>query len=132
MPKYFSLEEANALLPRLEPLVRRLQMLKRQFDECQERLTAWGWKARGNGRAHDDGEMEAVRREAERLSRALQQQVAEVQAFGCEVKDLDMGLLDFPTVRDGRVVYLCWRLGEPRIAYWHELDAGFAGRQPLE
>ncbi len=60
------------------------------------------------------------------------QRIAEIDELGITVKDLDMGLIDFPCLRDGREVYLCWKLGEPGIDWWHEIDAGYAGRQPLE
>ena len=72
-----------------------------------------------------------MRREAQALVKRLNELLAEINGLGCELKGLDEGLIDFPTERDGRTVYLCWRLGEERIAYWHELDTGFAGRQPL-
>ena len=54
-----------------------------------------------------------------------------IHALGCELKHVDQGLIDFPALREGREVYLCWRLGEPTIGWWHDLDTGFAGRQPL-
>ncbi len=66
------------------------------------------------------------------LSRRIAAHAREVAESGAIVKDLDMGLLDFPHLRDGREVYLCWRLGEERISWWHEVDAGLSGRQPLD
>jgi hypothetical protein len=65
-------------------------------------------------------------------ARTIAAGIREVVGQGIELKDIDRGLIDFPSPREGRVVYLCWRLGERRIRYWHEVDAGFAGRQPLE
>jgi hypothetical protein len=62
----------------------------------------------------------------------MQELVQELHELGIELKDFFMGLVDFPCWRDGREVYLCWKLGEPEVAHWHETDAGFAGRQPLE
>jgi len=58
--------------------------------------------------------------------------VERVQSYGCQLKDMEMGLIDFPAIRDGREVYLCWKLGEEQIGYWHDVEAGYAGRQPLE
>ena len=66
------------------------------------------------------------------LSRRIADQAREVAESGAIIKDLDAGLLDFLALRDGREVFLCWRLGEERIAWWHEIDAGLSGRQPLE
>jgi hypothetical protein len=62
----------------------------------------------------------------------LQCLVEDIHSCGCHLKDLDSGLVDFPTLWEGREVYLCWKLGEPRVGYWHELEAGFAGRRSLE
>jgi hypothetical protein len=78
----------------------------------------------GNGGSRKAGELLPY---FERMQNAL----LTIQELGCELKDIDMGLVDFPALREGRVVYLCWRYGEDRLRYWHELDAGFAGRQPL-
>jgi hypothetical protein len=62
----------------------------------------------------------------------LQYLASEVGSEGCEIKDLESGLIDFPTIWEGREVFLCWKLGEPEVEFWHEIDAGFAGRQPLK
>jgi hypothetical protein len=61
----------------------------------------------------------------------LNERLARINSWGCELKGVDEGLIDFPSEREGRVVYLCWRLGEDAIRWWHEIDSGFAGRQPL-
>jgi hypothetical protein len=62
----------------------------------------------------------------------LQSLVEDICSHGCQLKDLDSGLVDFPTIWEGREVYLCWKLGEPQVGYWHEIEAGFAGRRSLE
>ena len=122
--RYFTLEEATALLPRLTALLielreRRRTLLARE-QEQQERYRA---RVRVNGHARGGEEFVDLA--------ALNRGIQEILALGVELKDIETGLVDFPAWRGGRVVYLCWRLGEPTIAWWHEIDAGFAGRQPL-
>lgn len=130
MPRYFSREEANELLPFLRQVMPEIAGKKRELDAHRQALGGVAAQSRGNGHALE----ETVHRHEEaykRLTAELRELVERVQATGCEVKDLDAGLVDFPALREGRVVYLCWRLGEPEVAWWHELDTGFAGRQPL-
>lgn len=128
MPRTFTLQEATALLPRLTELLTEMGETKHALDGLREELAQMSRVAQGNGRLQEVRRRQRVAREtAERLNKLL----GEVQQLGCELKGLDEGLVDFPTERDGRTVYLCWKLGEERIAYWHELDSGFAGRQPL-
>ncbi|HET7037015.1 MAG TPA: DUF2203 domain-containing protein [Thermomicrobiaceae bacterium] len=127
--KLFTLEEARALLPRLRELLTALQAERREMAEelrALERLTS---AMRANGHA-----AEAARREKRlgSLTAAIRGGLQQLAALGVEVKDVDSGLVDFPSLREGRIVYLCWRLDEPTIAYWHELDTGFLGREPLE
>ncbi len=131
MARPFTPEEANRLLPRIEPLVRELMEVRRSLREQQEVLAAFQAKARGNGGVSRGPEVMAARQAAERLTAQLRQGIEEVQAFGCVVKDLEMGLVDFPAIRDGVEVYLCWRIGEDRIAFWHGTEEGYGGRKPL-
>lgn len=128
-PRLFTLEEANALLPRIAPILENLQSLKAELDTARLALARFTPAMRANGHG-----MEALtyERQIVDLVSRLTQGVREIAGYGVEVKDLDHGIVDFPSQRGGRIVYLCWRLGEDRISYWHELDAGFAGRQPLE
>ncbi len=127
-PRLFTLEEANALLPRIAPILENLQSLKAELDTARLALARFTPAMRANGHG-----MEALtyERQIVDLVTRLTQGVREIAGYGVEVKDLDHGIVDFPSQRGGRVVYLCWRLGEERILYWHELDSGFAGRQPL-
>ncbi len=132
MPEYFTREEAEAVLPRVEPLLRELQALGHQFVQTLEALTALQEKMRGNGHGHL-GEYAQLRERSEELRAQAEALGGEIQAMGIELKDIESGLIDFRALREGRTIYLCWRLGEgERIRWWHELDAGFAGRQPLE
>ncbi len=129
--KFFTVNEANALIPEIEPLMLSLQRLNQELLEVRGRMAAWQWKARANGHLVM-ADLEADARRARELAEEVQALVRRVEALGCEVKDLDLGLVDFPALRNGRPVYLCWRLGEPQVAYWHELDTGFAGRRPID
>ena len=130
-PKYFTRAEAEALLPVVEPLLRDIRRWRGELLKLEERLAQQRAKAVSNGHAHP-GSADEPRVQAQRLEQLITGAIAEVNGLGIEVKNLEMGLIDFPAEREGRVVYLCWRLGEPRISWWHELDAGFAGRAPLE
>jgi hypothetical protein len=130
MPRTFTLDEANALLPRLRELLPRMQEEKRHVDRLREELAELARTASGNGHLLE-AELTAKRKEAQTHVDRLNELTGEVYGLGCELKGIDEGLVDFRAEREGRLVYLCWRLGEDEIAYWHELDTGFAGRQPL-
>ncbi len=88
--------------------------------------------ARSNGHVTPGGDLERLMRETEEARSRITTALRELTDLGCELKDADRGMVDFRTLRDGRVVYLCWLMDEPRIMFWHELDAGFRGRQPLD
>ncbi len=127
-PRLFTQEEATALLPELRPRLQELAAMKRRLDVVQREFNAIQQHARSNGHATRAQELTA---ELETLVHDLNAAVAAIQALGIDVKDLDSGLVDFPSEREGRVVYLCWRMDEPAIVAWHELDGGFMGRRPL-
>jgi hypothetical protein len=93
-------------------------------------LDALHVRSMGNGH-HLHGRILTLQRDLANQSQILRNAVEELQGFGCELKDPETGLIDFLSLRDGEEVYLCWRLGEERIAFWHHLHTGFAGRQPL-
>ena len=125
MPRIFTLDEANALLPRLREIMTELQEKKPAFDRLQAEMAK---SAAGNGHLQSP-KVQEKRRRAESLAKRLEELVAELRRMGCELKGL--GLIDFPAEREGRSIYLCWRLGEETIGHWHEQDAGFASRQAL-
>ncbi len=121
--KHFTVEEANALLPRVEPVLRRLRDAKAMLtDEEAHAVLAEAGPTNGGG---DVGRRvgEAFL-EVRRLLGALQE-------AGVVVRDIDRGLIDFPALRDGEEVYLCWEAGENEITHWHDLEGGYGGRQPL-
>jgi hypothetical protein len=127
--RLFTLEEALALLPALRQMMSELQQRKHVLEQLSARLDGLLGGSSGNG--HRAANVEAMRREVQAAATALQQLISELDATGAVLKGIDEGLLDFPSLREGRVVYLCWRLGEDTISYWHEMNTGFAGRQPL-
>ena len=129
--RLFTVAEAEATLETLREHVVAMQACKREIDGLREQLSRAAEKSGGNGHVQDRNELAKARRRAETLVERMNEHLAAINAEGVELKDADQGLLDFPSDRDGRVVYLCWKLGEDRIAWWHDVDAGFAGRQPL-
>jgi hypothetical protein len=130
MPRLFTLEEALTLLPSLRQIVGRMQAAKAELDDASARLDGLIEKSAGNGHGLGE-EIARLRTLVENLAAEIEALLAEVTDLGCEMKGVDQGLVDFQSLRDGRIVCLCWRLGEETIAFWHELDTGFAGRQPL-
>ena len=120
------------MLGRVRPLLEELVAQRRALREHQERLAEFQARARGNGGVARGPEVVAAKEAVDRLTAQIRQGIQEIQALGCVVKDLDMGLVDFPALRDGQEIYLCYRLGEERIAFWHGVDEGYSGRKPLE
>jgi hypothetical protein len=129
--KYYTALEANATLPLVRAIVRDITELARELHERQERLTRFQQGQKKNGDFYQE-ELDHIREEYDRGYERMQGFVAELGRLGIELKDAFVGLIDFPCWMGNREVYLCWRLGEPEVGYWHELDAGFAGRQQLK
>jgi hypothetical protein len=129
--KLFTLVEANATLPLVRAIVRDITELARDLRERNERLNRVQQTPRATlGDAYQE-EMHQIQDELGRDQERMQELETELESLGVELKDYYSGLIDFPSLREGREVYLCWRFGEPEVAYWHELDAGFAGRQKI-
>jgi hypothetical protein len=127
----FTPDEANAALGDVRPLVERMVAVKRALDEAQERTDKAARSISGNGGGIPPAELAALHEQLEQRTAKLAAIVDELHDLGVQVKDLDSGLVDFPSFRDGEEVLLCWRLGEDEVAFWHRLGDGFAGRQPL-
>jgi hypothetical protein len=119
--RIYTVESANALLPHLAPA---LVELRDNFEKAARIRTRIERAAARNGwSAHRDEEQKAMARVAELLHR--------IDEWGLELRDASSGLIDFPAEVNGQEAYLCWRLGEPDVAYWHSPEDGFAGRRPL-
>jgi hypothetical protein len=122
--KYFTPDEANALLPELRDLLQAIQAIRDRVLVDWEQARPVLRHARTNGGGKEANPYLTDLQELNIRLRRLAQ-------TGVQLKDLDRGLVDFPARRDDRDVLLCWHLGEERVAYWHELETGFTGRQPL-
>jgi hypothetical protein len=127
--RLFTLDEARSLLPTVRQLLAEIQAAKAEVDAKGRDMARLLGATGGNG--HLEGDLARARDAVEYAAGDLQERIAELEDIGVEVKGIDEGLCDFPSLREDRVVYLCFRLGEDDIEYWHELDTGFAGRQPL-
>jgi hypothetical protein len=122
--RHYTREQANALLPRVKPLLRRLRDAKDELtDTDAHRVLADA--AGGNGGGDEGVQVGEAFLEVQRLLEALNE-------AGLVVRDVDRGLLDFPSLRSGREVYLCWELGEDSVEFWHEIEDGYRGREPLD
>lgn len=132
--RYFTVAEANAMVPWLEDKLRRILLLRATLRTVGVRLSQLGEPLTQESieRVGGEPELVAARARAKGLVAALGDELRRFAEAGVEVKDLETGLCDFVALREGRDVYLCWRLGEKQVGHWHELAAGFAGRQPLE
>lgn len=128
----FSVEEANALAVELTPLLERLVAAKREFDDLHDRVEMLSLALAGATPTNPDArELRDVHARRTELAEELTRGVQTIQQRGVVVKDLDTGLVDFYTLTGDRLVFLCWRLGEPEVAHWHTLEGGYASRQPL-
>lgn len=131
MPRYFTREEAEALLPQIAVVLERIRDERKLLVQTNGELEVLRIQAAGNG--HNLHErMARLQDDLSTHVQSLRQLATELDSFGCELKDPDIGLIDFLSMRNGREIYLCWMLGEERINFWHYLHTGFAGRQPLD
>jgi hypothetical protein len=129
--RLFTLEEAHRVLPRVRDLLESALVAHAAFTKVQEDLVRL---EAGRTRENTLQLARPLREKREELGERyhdLQTLIAEIHAVGCVVKGLDPALIDFPSLMEGRVVFLCWRLGEPEIAYWHETTGNYYSRRPL-
>ena len=124
--KIFTVEEANALLPEVRIIAAKIQRAHRKLSQFRDQAKEAAKAAEQGGGGIANGVVYAT------ILTDLTTQMAELEALGVQLKDFERGLVDFPSLRDGRVVLLCWQLGEgDELEWWHDVDAGFAGRTPL-
>ncbi len=133
MARLFTFELAAKLLPRVRAALRQAVDLRNDYQQAeqeigavQQRITMLG------GALVDTRVLLGVRARREASMTMLRQTLESLQDLGCLIKDLDSGLVDFPTLYRGQEVYLCWKLGEAEIAWWHGTEEGFAGRKPID
>ncbi len=133
MPRFFTLQQAEKVLPDVASAIREAIALKSEYERVEsdwqnfsQRVSVMG------GMRVDRGRMMEQKNCREEAALALKQAVDKVHEFGCLVKDLDIGLIDFPTLFQGEEVYLCWKLGEAGIGFWHGMNEGFRGRKPID
>ena len=127
-PRLFTVDEANALLPTLRPLLEKVLENIRRLKSRSERVIV-----DGNLDPDAPNLMDDLRRdgEIEKLVTEIKLSVDEIHGYGCTCKGVEQGLIDFPCMLGSEVVFLCWQLGEPKVAFWHRVEDGFAGRKNL-
>ena len=129
----FTLEEAQVLLPVLESLLRRsiegkqlIERIEAEFQEVSQRIFL------GGGTRVDIAHLAVRKAEKEKALQRVKDALAEIESTGVQVKDLDVGLLDFPCLVNDQLILLCWKLGEKQITHWHGTEEGFQGRKPID
>jgi hypothetical protein len=127
----FTPEEANEALAEVRPLVERMVAARESLVDAQRRQAELVARVASNGGGLAPPDVAAVAAEVQHAGSELVAVLEELERLGVQVKDLDRGLVDFPCEHRGRVVLLCWELGEDEVAYWHGADEGYAGRRPL-
>jgi len=133
MSKRFNLAQARDLLPYVGRLMREAVDLKARYQEAEQVIQGFSSQIMlMGGMDVDRSRVIEARGARERSAKKLKECLEAVQATGCLVKDLDSGLVDFPTLFRGQEVYLCWKLGERDIGHWHGVEEGFAGRKPID
>src|SRR5690349_6577583 len=133
MPRFFTLHQAEELLPQVESAIRDAISLRSEYQQAEaewqnfsRRITMLGGVAVDHSRLIDQ------KNHRESTALRLKETIEKIQDHGCVIKDLDIGLIDFPTLFHGEEVYLCWKLGESGISFWHGINEGFRGRKPID
>ena len=130
--RLFTPREANSALDQVRPIAERLVALRSEMRELAETQGDSILAIGGNGVGYAATDLKAAQGRLEQLAEQTAEALRELDAIGVVVKDLDVGLLDFPGLRDGDEVELCWQVGEASVAYWHPLEAGYRGRKPID
>jgi hypothetical protein len=133
MAQYFTLDQARAALARIKPDIARALALRVEMREGERELQSISRKIMMSGGLNlDRDHVAGIKQRLDETVTQLREVVDEIQNRGALIKDLDTGLLDFPTLYRGQEVYLCWRAGEPDIGWWHAVEDGFRGRKPID
>jgi hypothetical protein len=133
VPRFFNLVEAERLLPEVERLVRALIASKREYEDVDSQLNGIAQRiAMAGGMIPPRDQAGLLRQRKEAAAKSLKAAFERVQKIGCQLKDLETGLVDFPTLYRDQEVYLCWQLGETGITFWHHVADGFGGRRPID
>lgn len=127
----FTLEEARELVSWLAEIFRMLELPRAKAVQLDAAVKELSGKIAGNGAGSSHKQLQRQQDALREVSAEIDAAVSDIRERGIHVKGVSPGLVDFPHARDGRQVYLCWREGESKIAFWHDIDTGFAGRQPL-
>jgi hypothetical protein len=130
--RLFTPREANSALVEVRPVAERLVALRARMRELVAEQGRSVTEIGGNGAGYAASDLNAVQGELAQLAESVAASVTDLEALGVVVKDLDLGLLDFPGLREGEEVELCWQVGEDSVAYWHPLEAGYRGRKPID
>jgi hypothetical protein len=133
MARRFTLAEAQSLIPEVSRLLRDAVLLKGVYQAAGQAIQTWMQRiTMMGGMTVDRNQAIDTRKRRDTSAASLRSAIEQVQAIGCVVKDLDIGLIDFPTEFRGEEVYLCWKLGEPKIEFWHGMEEGFSGRKAID
>jgi hypothetical protein len=133
MPRFFNLHQAQRLLPEVDSAIREAIALKAEYFQSRDEIRDAALRVSMlGGSLVDRGAAIAQKERHEQSATQLNAAVEKIQEYGCVVKDLDIGLIDFPTLLRGQEVYLCWKLGEAGIRFWHGVDEGFQGRKAID
>jgi hypothetical protein len=133
VPRYFTLTEAESYLPEVVRLITRCQEAKQAYEEAESEMKAFARRiALTGGMQVSHDRLSAVARRKQESVETLQATVQRFEEIGCLLKDVGTGLIDFPTLYRGSEVYLCWKLGESAITFWHRVEDGFKGRRPID
>ena len=133
MPRFFNLQQAERLLPEVESIIRDAITAKSDYEQAEEGMQNFSRRIMMLGGVQvDHTKVLAYRDRRESSALVLKASMEKIEEIGCLVKDLDIGLIDFPTLLQGEEVYLCWKLGESGIHYWHGVHEGFQGRKAID
>lgn len=129
--RYFTLQEANNLVPWLREVWESLAPLQKKLDDLDKEVASLQSRIHVNGGRETENELDLKQRALKEAAESIQRHVQAIHERGIMVRSVKQGLVDFPSMQNGREVYLCWILGEPDVRFWHDVNTGFAGRQPL-